>query len=195
MRMSPDSSNGTRSAMLWSTTAAGTISQIARGLSSCLTRFGERSGAEGLLPNQFLHRLGRPIEHHAGMARFHQAGAPYWPPSGPVRSFRVALSTPSLKRSCGSRSLRVEYPAGRRSDGPWIWVTTTPTGSRPSGATSFGVVRAADSPLLYNRTAALPAGRSRESSDSRRSALGDQPQCGIRRSVGRSGSLALWRPP
>src|SRR5262245_37985117 len=38
MRMSPRSSSGVRSAMLWSTTAAGTISQTARGLSSFFTK-------------------------------------------------------------------------------------------------------------------------------------------------------------
>ena len=37
MRMSPDSRWGVISAMVWSTTAAGIISQMARGLESLLT--------------------------------------------------------------------------------------------------------------------------------------------------------------
>ena len=70
MRMSPASRCGARSAMVLSTTAAGTISQIARGFSSFFTRSCETRGSCRTLLCQFLHGFLRLIEDHALVTSF-----------------------------------------------------------------------------------------------------------------------------
>ena len=43
--------------MVWSTTAAGTISQTARGLFEFLHQIGQGGGADGFFLDQLLHRF------------------------------------------------------------------------------------------------------------------------------------------
>ena len=65
--------------MVLSTTAAGTISQTARGLSSFFTKSASEGGPRRFLLDQFLDRVGRPVEDHAVMASLekppHHVGA------------------------------------------------------------------------------------------------------------------------
>ena len=65
--MSPFSSSGTGRRCVWSTTAAGTISQTARGFSSFFTRSASDEAPDRLLLGQVLHHLRRPVEDHALM--------------------------------------------------------------------------------------------------------------------------------
>ena len=58
--------------MVLSTTAAGTISQTARGFVELLHEVRERGGADRLLLDQLLHRFRRPVEDHALMASLEQ---------------------------------------------------------------------------------------------------------------------------
>ena len=58
-----------QSAMVLSTTAAGTISQTARGFASFFTRSCQRGRPGRLLLDQLFHRLGRPVEDDAVVTR------------------------------------------------------------------------------------------------------------------------------
>ena len=65
--------------MVLSTTAAGTINQTARGLSSFFTRSASEDAPIGFLLGQLLDRLRRPVEDHAVVASLqkppHHVGA------------------------------------------------------------------------------------------------------------------------
>ena len=58
--------------MVLSTTAAGTINQIARGFSSFFTRSASEDAPNRLLLDQFLHRFRRHVEDHALVASLEQ---------------------------------------------------------------------------------------------------------------------------
>ena len=58
--------------MVLSTTAAGTISQTARGFSSFFTRSASEEAPDRFLLGQLLDRFGRPVEDHALMASLEQ---------------------------------------------------------------------------------------------------------------------------
>ena len=73
-----------------STTAAGTISQTARGFSSFLTRSMSERGSSRLFLDQLVHRFRRPVEDDALMASSREAGAPCLPPSVRDQSFQAA---------------------------------------------------------------------------------------------------------
>ena len=58
--------------MVWSTTAAGTISHTARGFASFFTKSASDDAPVAFLLDELLHRFGRHVEHHAVMSAFDQ---------------------------------------------------------------------------------------------------------------------------
>ena len=58
--------------MVLSTTAAGTISQMARGLIQFFDQVGERGGTDRLVLGQILHRFGQLVKDDAPVAVFDQ---------------------------------------------------------------------------------------------------------------------------
>jgi len=89
--MSSFSSLGTRSWRVASTTPAGTISQMARGLREFFHKIIERSGAGRAFAGELLHGFRAAIVDDAGVAIANQAAHHVGHPSAPDRSFRVAF--------------------------------------------------------------------------------------------------------
>ena len=73
MMMSPASSCGSRSAIAASTTAAGTMSQIARGFCESRDERGNGVGARGTFTGERPHRVRGSIVDDALMPAAHQA--------------------------------------------------------------------------------------------------------------------------
>ena len=77
--------------MVWSTTAAGTISQIARGFSSFFTRSCRLGGSCRLSFDQFLHGFWRLIEDHALVTSFQKS--PHHIAAHPAKTYHSDLHT------------------------------------------------------------------------------------------------------
>ena len=118
--------------MVLSTTAAGTISQTARGLSSFFTKSASEAAPTAFSLASSSTALRRHVEDDALVAALDAAAAPCSRPSGPVRSFRVAWLTPCARIVIASivvaADLRRSLPAHAALRLKDIWMDRDPAG-------------------------------------------------------------------